>query len=157
MVWLIVGCVILAAASCLQLIASRESRRDVASGHPSYDSVADITGLWDRRQLDELLGPRDENDRYTATAADIDRIPRTWWKQLFDSDAADYVCLLLAIVAPLVYRSSSEVAIALFAVPALYTLLGYQGAVSMVLGSERQRSEPGESQQADETHESRSL
>lgn len=145
MAWMILGGLVVGAGAVFSLIASRNSRRDVASGHPTYESVADLTGVWDRSQLDERLGPRDHLDRYTATAAEVDQIPRAWWKLLLDTDAGDVFCLLMTIAAPLAYHSFPNAGLALLAAAATYCIAGYLTAIVFVVRSESQKRDNSDS------------
>jgi hypothetical protein len=113
--------------------ASRGSRRDIGSGRPSFYSVADATGIWSRSRLDRLLGPRDANDRYTATAEQVDAIPQTLWKRLFDNGLCDLACILVATASPFLYGSQTVVSLGLLAVSGAYIAVGYVGAIVVVI------------------------
>ena len=133
MVWffLILTAVVIAAGA--SLAASWNSRRDLASGRPSFHSVADLTGIRNRTRLDELFGPRDGEDRYTVNAEALQKVPRTKWKRWFDREGSDIGCIALALAAALLIRSLPSIAWGLLAVSAVYLILGYLGALIAVL------------------------
>lgn len=144
MLWIILGSITVAIAGGYSIGASRDSRRDIAGGHPSFDSVADATGIWNRTTLDQLLGPRDSDDRYTAAAEDVYGIPKTWWKLFFDNDLCDLASITLALASPWFFRSHTTLSIILLAIAAGYVVIGYAGAVVVVIrnGSWAERGRP---------------
>ncbi len=124
--------IVLVAAGA-SLVASRDTRRDLATGHPTFDSVADATGIWSRSRLDDLVGQRDEDDRYTVSAEMVYSIPMTWWKHWFDSDIADIGCIVLTLIGATQIRLHPPIAWSLVAVPAAYIVIGYVGGVLVVV------------------------
>ena len=125
--------VILAGTS---LAVSRDSRANVASGHPTFESVADITGIWNRQQLDDLLGPRDDADRYAVEPDTVAKLPRTWWKRWFDTDVIDVGCIVAAIVAAILLGCSYSVAAwCILSAAATYVVAGYVGGVVVYMRS----------------------
>ncbi len=144
MLWIILGSVGVVIAAGCSVGASRDSRRDITGGHPKFDSVADATGVWNRTRLDQLLGPRDSDDRYTATAEQVYSIPKTWWKRVFDNDLCDLGCIIIALASPWFFRSQTTLSTILLAIAACYLVIGYVGAVVVVSrnGSWAERGRP---------------
>jgi len=135
MLWVILGSVLVVIAAGCSIRASRDSRRDINTGRPSFYSVADATGIWSRTRLDQLLGPRDTDDRYTATSEQVYGIPQAWWKRFFDNDLCSLACILLAIAAPFCYRSQTVLSIGLLAISGSCVVISYVGAVVVILQS----------------------
>ena len=133
MLWVIVASVALIVAAGCSIAASLDSRRDIAGGQPSFYSDADVTGIWSRAKLDQLLGPRNADDRYTATSEQVDAIPQTLCKRYFDNGVSDLACILLAGVSPFVYGSQTALSLGLLAVSAVYIVTGYVVAVVVVI------------------------
>ena len=71
------------------MLGSWHTRRDIATGRPGYLSLSDRTGIWDRKELAELYGKPDEDDRYTVSAATVIGFPRRLWQRVFDSMLLD--------------------------------------------------------------------
>jgi len=144
MLWFILGSVAVVIAAACSIWASRASRRDITGGHPKYASVADATGVWNRTRLDQLFGPRDSDDRYTATAEQVYGIPKTWWKRLFDNNLCDLGCIIIALASPWFFRSQTALSIVLLAIAGGYIAIGYVGAVVVVIksGSWAERGRP---------------
>ena len=143
MLWLIIISASLVLAVAISLWASFDSRRDISTGTPRFDSVADVTGIWNRETLDRILGPRDSEDRYRATAEEIRKIPRRPWKLWLDSEVADIVCMVAAVSAPFLYITNVAGAIVLLSCSGVYVLLGYVWAAREVFRG-RGRSEDGQ-------------
>lgn len=130
--FLVIFTVVLIAATA-SLVASRDTRRDLETGRPTFDSVADATGIWDRSRLDGLIGPRDGDDRYTASVQVVRSITPTWWKRWFDSNLADVGCIALSLIGASLMRSHASVAWGLVLVSAAYIFVGYIGGMVVVL------------------------
>lgn len=136
MLWMIIATVMVALAAGGSILATIGSRRDIASGNPTFDSVADVTGIWNRSELDRVLGPRDDEDRYCATAQQVYNIPPARWKWLLDNSWCDAVSLILALTAPVLYAMQSPGAgITLLGCSAAYQLIGYGSALVAVVRS----------------------
>ena len=75
------------------------TRRDIKSGRPSYLSLADLTGIWDRDALTRICGPPDHRDRYKVTPEMIARMPIRLWVRVFDTAALDLVSATGAVTA----------------------------------------------------------
>lgn len=133
MIWMICVSVVVVIAASTSLAASYDSRRDIATGKPEFTSIADRTGIWYREELDRLLGPRDENDRYTATTEQVDRIPRTWLKFLLDNDWCDGMSIAAALTAPALFCFYPALSVIVLTVAVLYILLGYIVSIVVVL------------------------
>jgi hypothetical protein len=133
MLWFILLLAVVLFAAGLSLVATRDTRRDLATGRPTFDSVADATGIWNRSRLDDLVGPRDDDDRYVVSAEQVRDISPTWWKRWFDSDVADVGCIVLSLAAGLLFRSYPSVAWILIVVSAVYIGVGYFGGIIVVL------------------------
>jgi hypothetical protein len=133
MLWitLIAAMVILAATA--SLFGSWHTRRDVASGRPSYLSLADLTGIWDRRELARLCGPPDEDDRYSLSVETAARLPRKKWLRYFDAPLLDLACILGA--GGSIWMGSNQIAAFRFVVVAggLYQLVSWSVAAWQVL------------------------
>ena len=144
MPWVILVSIAVVIAAGCSIGASRNSHRDITGGHPTFDSVADATGVWNPTRLDQLLGPRDTDNRYTATAEQVYGIPKTRWKRLFDNDLCDVGCIILALASPWCFQSQTALSIILLAISAAYVVMGYVGAVVVVIrnGSWAERRRP---------------
>ncbi len=133
MLWFFVLLAVVLVSAGASLAASRDTRRDLDTGRPTFDSVADATGIWNRSRLDDLVGPRDDDDRYTVNAEMVRNIPSTWWKRWFDSDVADVGCIILSLIAASLIRSHPPFAWGLVSVGAAYIGVGYLGGILVVL------------------------
>jgi hypothetical protein len=133
MVWVVLGAIAVIVGAGLSIAASRDSRRDVDRGQPSFYSVADVTGIWSRSRLDRLLGPRDADDRYSVTAEQVYAIPQTLWKRLFDNRPFDLACICVAIASPFLYGTQAALSVGLLALAGMYIATGYIGATVVVL------------------------
>jgi hypothetical protein len=133
MLWFYLLLAVVLVAAAASLVASGNTRRDLATGRPTFDSVADATGIWNRSRLDELVGPRDGDDRYAVSAELVRNIPPTWWKRWFDSDVADIGSIALSLIGVFLVRSYPSIAWGLLAVSAAYIIVGYIGGVFVVL------------------------
>ena len=133
MLWFIVLFVFVVIAAGASLVASLGSRNDLATGRPTFESVADLTGIWNRARLDELIGPSGDDDRYIVDAETVAKIPRTRWKRWFDPGVGDVGCIVLAIAAALLMRSHSLLAWCFVSVAAAYIAVGYIGGVVVVM------------------------
>ena len=133
MLWFIVLFVFIVIAAGASLVVSRGSRNDLATGRPTFESVADLTGIWNRARLDELIGPCGDDDRYIVDAETVAKIPQTWWKRWFDRDLGDVGCIVLAIAAALLMHSNSLLAWCFVTVAAAYIVVGYIGGVAVVM------------------------
>jgi len=125
MLWMILGCVAVFIGAALSLWASRDSRLDIASGNPKFESVADVTGIWKRESLDAILGPAGVNDRYQVTPSQIGAIRRPAWKVCLDSEVGDCLCLVAAIISPLIHQFEPTFAQAMLVFAAGYLITGY--------------------------------
>lgn len=136
MFWFIGLFAIVVISAGASLVASRDSRRNIASGNPTFASVADVTGIWNRERLDELIGPRDDDGRYNVGAETVAQLPRTRWKRWFDSDLGDVGCILLAVAsAVLLTLSYSVAAWCVLSAAAIYIVAGYAGGTVMYMRS----------------------
>lgn len=133
MLWYFVLLAVVLVAAGFSLMASGHTRRDLATGRPTFDSVADATGIWNRSHLDDLIGVRDSDDRYTVSADEVRRIPQTFWKRYFDSDVADAGCIICSLIGAPLIRSYPAIAWGLAAVSAAYIVAGYVGAFVVVI------------------------
>ncbi len=136
MLWILIGSVVVILGSGVSIWSSVRSRRDIATGRPRFESVADVTGIWKRETLDGILGPRDSEDRYRATSNQIHAIPKTAWKQLFDSELGDTATIIAAIISPLVYETNFALSLGLLSSSAAFIIIGYIGAVFVVVRDE---------------------
>ena len=98
MLWISLIAVIVILAATASLLGTWHTRRDFATGRPNYLSLADRTGIWDRRELARLCGPPDEDERYFVSAETAARLPRRMWLRHFDSPLLDLACILGASV-----------------------------------------------------------
>ncbi len=135
MLWIIIGSVCVALAAALSLWASYESRRDIAAGNPKFSSVADVTGIWRRSQLDAILGSRSADDRYAVTLEELSMVRRPGWKVWLDSEAGDAACIVVALLAPFVYDSSATLAVVPLVFAGLYQFVGYAWAICVMFRS----------------------
>jgi|GEM_PF-2708060 flagellar basal body-associated protein FliL len=136
MLWIILGSVAVTTAAGLSIAASIHSHRDIETGHPKFDSIADVTGIWDRSTFDQSLGPRDADDRYTVNPEAVYRIPQTLPKRLFDNVCGDVVSIGFALVSPVLFRSQPAVAVILLIIASTYMVVGYVSAIVVVVGSQ---------------------
>ena len=133
MLWFYILLAVVLVAAGASLVASRDTRRDLATGRPNFDSVADATGIWNRSRLDDLVGPRDGDDRYAVSAEIVRNIPPTWWKRWFDSDVADVGCVVLSLIGVSLIHSQPSIAWGLVAFSASYIIVAYLGGILVVL------------------------
>ena len=135
MLWFILLFGVVTIASGASLASSLGSRREVATGRPSFESLADLTGIWDRERLESLVGPPHDDERYRADIESIAKIRRTWWKRWFDGELADAGCIGLAIIAACLIRSYPLLAWFVLAIPAVYLAISYLGGFVIVTRS----------------------
>ncbi|MBX9788521.1 MAG: hypothetical protein K2Y37_06360 [Pirellulales bacterium] len=91
-----VGWLILGLGSILFLWGSKESRRELRSGVVSYASIADLTGIFDRKELERIFGAPDASDSYRVDT-NLEGLPRGWWK-LVDNDAIEWAILVASFI-----------------------------------------------------------
>ena len=89
---------IIVGSTTVSMLGRWETRRDIRAGRPSYLSLGDYTGTWDRMRLAELCGPPDREDCYTVESAVIRGMPKKLWLRLLDSWILDIGCVAGAIV-----------------------------------------------------------
>ncbi len=94
--WIVGIAVVVIFAGSASLLGSWHTRRDIATGRPSYLSLSDRTGIWDRKELARLYGEPDEEDRYTVSAAA--RFHKSLWQMVFDSMRLNLVSIVGAAV-----------------------------------------------------------
>ena len=92
--WIILSAVVVILAGSTSLLGSWHTRRDIATGRASYLSLSDRTGIWDRKELAELYGEPDEDDRYTVSAATVAGFPKRLWQRFFDSMLLDLASIV---------------------------------------------------------------
>ena len=99
MEWLLViVAVAIIGAGTASVVGSWHTRRDIATGRPSYLSLADYTGVWDRAELAEHCGQPNDEDRYTVSASEAAKVPGKLWLRLFDSVPLDLASVVAAAV-----------------------------------------------------------
>ncbi len=135
MLWIVLGSMLVFFFIAISLWASVQSWRDVASGSPKYESVADVTGIWNREVLESILGASDANDCYHVTPSQVRRIRRPMWKVLFDSETTDVFCLIATVVSPIVYYFQAELGQAMLILLVGYVVVGYALAAFFTMRS----------------------
>lgn len=133
MLWFLVLLAFVLIAAVASLVASKNTRRDLGTGRPRFNSVADSTGIWNRSRLDDLVGPRDDEDRYTVTADVVRSIPPTWWKRWFDGGPADVGCIVLSLIGLSLIDTVPALSWASVAASATYLGIGYVGGILIIL------------------------
>ncbi len=132
--WLIVIITVLSAAASIE--GSIDDRRDIRSGHPSFDTLVSMTGIINRKFFLELFGEPDQNDCFDLPPDRISEIPTTWWT-IVDHPALDLLCILLAITSPFVFLLDRNTGLALLISSAGFQTLGYAYATLMVFRVEK--------------------
>lgn len=123
MIWLIGILVVFAAA--VSLWGSYDTRRDMRTGRPQYESLADFTGTWDRDQLAQLYGSPDDEDRYTVPAGAGRRLPQNWWVRCFDSVSMDCVSAGAAVAGMWLHVMGNAASVWLVAIAGLHQAIGW--------------------------------
>lgn len=83
-------------SSLVSLWAGVHTYRDLRTGRPSYESLADYTGVRDRQTLARWYGPPDSADRYDVIGK---QIQVRWWVWWLDAIYLDVAFLVVSIVA----------------------------------------------------------
>ena len=109
-------------SAIVSLIGSWTTRRDFAAGRPEYHSVADLTGIWSREELERICGRPDDEDRYAITLDIARRLPRPRWKSLFDSVALDALSIAGALSSVALATIGSDTGFILAVVCGVYQL-----------------------------------
>ncbi len=130
MIWVVATLVVLAAAASLW--GSYDTRRDIRTGRPQYESLADFTGVWDRDELARLCGPPDSEDRYHVDAGTVQRLPQKWWVRCFDSIIMDCMSVAAAFAAMWLHFIEHPVSRWLVAIAAAYQAVSWLMAVVAV-------------------------
>jgi hypothetical protein len=125
MLWICVASALTVIAASASLWGAIDDRRDMKTGHPSFESLASYTGVWDRETLVRILGAPDENDRFPLPPDQIRELPITRLTRLFDSTTADVMSILLAVVAPILWTQNRTLAIGAAATAAGLQAIGY--------------------------------
>ncbi len=137
MIWPIVIAAVITLVAAASILTSFHTRRDLATGRPSYDSLLDYTGIASRHELARLFGPPDADDRYQVTREQAQSKQRLW-VQLLDSIAGDTVCILVSILALGLVWNSHSAGLWLLGLAVAYQAIGWTVATVMVVrGSKR--------------------
>lgn len=88
-----------------------DDRRDMKTGHPTFESLASYTGVWNRDAFVRILGQPDDNDRFVLPEEKIRMLPISRRARFFDSILADIMSILLALGAPILWTQNRTVAI----------------------------------------------
>jgi len=148
MIYIVVLSVVVITAAVASLLGSWHTRRDITTGRPTYLSLADRTGIWDRNELARLLGPPDKDDRYPVTPRAAATLPRRIWVRVLDSALLDTGCIVLAVVSIGLATSGSVASWCLLAPCGCYQLASWSWAAYVVVKDaswqegESQDSEP---------------
>ncbi len=135
MTWIIVASIVVVLGAGASLIGSLDDRRDLATGRPSFDTIASLVGTWDRPTITKYLGEPDRDGRFSVTPEQVRMIPRTWWKRYFDRPWQDGLCMIGAIAAPFLWPVQQPAAIAIAVASLTYVLAGYLLAIVMTVRS----------------------
>lgn len=134
MFWIISVVAVLVVISVLiALTSSFFCWSDIRSGNPHWDSVADLTGVWEREKLDGLLGKStDERGCYALTAEEAKRLPRTEWKQFVERPTVHIGVGVLALLALLAGSERPWLAGTFVGLAALHQIVAWIGATYLV-------------------------
>ena len=133
MIYIVVLSIVVIAAAIASLFGSWHTRHDIAAGRPTYLSLADRTGIWDRNELTRLFGPPDEDDRYLVTPQAAATLPRRLWVRVLDSVFLDTGCIVLAVVSICLAASGTGASWCLLALCGCYQLVSWSCATYVVL------------------------
>ncbi len=133
MLWITLIAVMVILVATASLFGTWHTHRDVASGRPSYLSLADLTGIWDRRELARLCGPPDEDERYSVSLETAATLPRKKWLRYFDPPLLDLACILGAGVSILMGNNQLGGALWVLAASGLYQLVSWSVAAWQVV------------------------
>jgi len=112
-------------AAAASIWGTIDDRRDLRVGHPTFESLASYTGVWNRDAFVRILGQPDENDRFVLPEDKIRMLPISRWARFFDSTLADVMSILLALGAPIIWTQNRAVAIGALATGAGLQGIGY--------------------------------
>lgn len=113
----------------MSIYSSLDTRRDLLSGSPSYTSIVDYTGIASPTEIEQLLGPPNENQQFALSATDAARLPRRIWVRCFDSLTADIAVAMAGMSGGFLSSQSVFVGWGLVLAAAMYQILGYSIAL----------------------------
>ena len=131
--WMILIAVVVILAGSTSLLGSWHTRRDIATGRPTYLSLSDRTGIWNRNEIAELYGEPDEDDRYTVSAAQVAGFPRRMWQRFFDSMLLDLVSVVGTPVSLWLAATGKAGAVWVLAICGGYQILSWAVTVWVVV------------------------
>jgi len=102
-----------------------EDRRDIRTGHPSWETLLSYTGIWSRDKIIQILGEPDKMDRFVLPDGKIHELPVFWGTRLFDNTVADVMCIIFSIAAPIFWPQYRTVAISVLTAAAGLQTMGY--------------------------------
>ncbi len=131
--------VLLAAAS---IWGTLDDERDLATGHPTWETIVSYTGHWHPAWIEDQLGVPDDEGRFTVSQELLQQLPIAHWKRVFDSTTSDIICGLAAVAAPIVWYVNPLTSIVLCIASFLFISIGYAWA-GIVLYRASCRTEAG--------------
>jgi hypothetical protein len=133
-IWLIVVAALVVLLSGASIYGSYDTWRDMRSGRPTFDSLADYTGIVDRAALERLAGRPGPDGRYDLPFERASALPQRAWKKVFDWPAWDLMTLLGAISAAAIALTGTErlLPVAILVPCAIYQVVSYVIAVIVV-------------------------
>lgn len=83
----------------LSLASFRRFRDDLVCGRPHHSTLALYSGRFRREELEQLVGPVDDDDRYAIPSERVLRLPRRGLGAWTGSTYDDLGCCVLALAA----------------------------------------------------------
>lgn len=129
LIWLCVVSVLTVVAASASIWATIEDRREIRTGHPSFETLVSYTGIWRRDTFIQILGEPDTLDRFALPKERIRELPVSWWSLFFDSTASDVASIILSVAAPICWTPNRATAIAFLTAGAGTQAIGYAIAI----------------------------
>jgi len=102
MLWILISSVLVLIGALGSIWARFDAKRDLASGHPTFDTLGWVTGRWDHEYFVQNLGEPDSSGRFSATADQVHQLATARFR-FFDHPVFDWFCMLAAIFAPILW------------------------------------------------------
>ena len=130
--YIVLGAIIVGSTT-VSLLGRWETRRDISNGRPSYISVGDYTGIWDRTKLSEICGPPDREDCYTVESSVIRSRPKSFGLRFLDSWILDVGCIAGSIVSMGLLMLQKPFGPLILAICAAYQVAGWAARIYAAL------------------------
>lgn len=125
LIWLCVVSIVTVVAASASIWATIEDRRDIGTGHPSFESLASYTGNWSRDTFIRILGEPDKSECFALPHDKIHELPISWSSRIFDSPFADILSIILAATSPFLWMKSGTAAFVVVSIAAGIQAIGY--------------------------------